>query len=294
MKKLKSMTGFGTAQTTYNNNEIVCEIRSLNSRFLEMNIKLPRMMADLENSIKEIIRGKVDRGKIGYSLSFSSSSGELQSLKIDPQTVQTYFGLLSQIKEIAGLDTPIELQHLLSFKDLISFEEDNSIDETLLATLKELTAESLDKLNEMRSQEGDNLEQDILHRLDMVEKLTTEVSELGKDNPRKEFDKLYQRLMSLMDEEKIDRTRLEQELALISDKVDITEETVRMKSHLNLFRENLKKGSPVGKKLNFILQEMHREANTMANKTTLVPVAHRVVTIKEEIEKLREQIQNIE
>ncbi len=294
MNPLRSMTGFATAQTTFRESDLVCEIRSLNSRYLEINVKLPRLLADLEQSIKEKIRQKIERGKIFYTLSFTTPTAELQNFRIDPVTVQTYKNLLEQIREAAGLDSPVQLDHLLFFKDIITYEEDKSVDEELVNTIYQLTDQTLELLNEMRAQEGSNLLKDLEERLGRIEQLTEEVARMGKDNPRQEFERLYQRLLSLLEEEKIDRSRLEQELAIISDRVDITEETVRMSSHLQLFRKSLQAGSPIGKKLNFLLQEMHREANTMANKTTMVEISHRVVIIKEEIEKMREQIQNIE
>ena len=146
----------------------------------------------------------------------------------------------------------------------------------------------------MRSQEGIHLKSDLQKRLDKITILTEEITGLSKENPSIEFEKLRKRLLSMITEDKIDINRLEQELAIIADRVDITEETVRMKSHIQLFQENLNTGSPIGKKLNFILQEMHRETNTMSNKTTIVEISHRLVTLKEEIEKVREQVQNIE
>lgn len=294
MSVLYSMTGYSNVHSEYNSNEISCEIRTVNSRYLEIFIKLPKAIADIENSIKEIIRNKISRGKISYSLSFSSLSSELQNLKIDSDTVRLYRRLLDQISEAAGISDPVKLDHLLFFKDIISFEEESAADEKLLAAIKQVTEQAMDQLNEMRAREGANLLADLLERLDRIDRLTAEIAELGKENPRREFEKLYKRLISLLSEEKIDRDRLEQELALLSDKVDITEETVRMRSHLQLFRDYLDHGSPIGKKLNFLLQEMHREVNTMSSKATLIEISHRVVTIKEEIEKLREQIQNIE
>jgi len=294
MTKIFSMTGFAAVQAKYDETEVTCEIRSVNSRYLEISVKLPRVLADLENQIKEFVRGKISRGKVMYSLNFSSLTSELQNLKIDPSTVRTYMNLLEQMQSAAGLDAPIKLDHLLFFKDIISFEEESKIDESLTDFIRELTEQALDKLNEMRSLEGENLRSDLENRLEKIAQLAGEVAELGKDSPRVEFDKMYQRLMTMLGNNEIDRTRLEQELAIISDKVDITEETVRMKSHIQLFRDNLQAGSPLGKKLNFILQEMHREANTMSNKTTIIEISHRVVSMKEDIEKLREQVQNIE
>ncbi len=294
MANIYSMTGFSTVQAKYNDSELTCEVRTLNSRYLEIMVKLPRLVADLENPIKDVIRKKITRGKVMYSLSFSALTGELQNLKIDPATVQIYTNLLKQIRQAAGLEAPITLDHLLSFKDIISFEEESEVDEELVDAVYQLTEKALDDLNRMRAREGENLKTDLQNRLGKIEQLINEIASLGKENPRIEFERLYNRLLLLIEEEKLDLSRVEQELALITDKVDISEETVRMKSHLQLFKDNLNSGSPIGKKLNFILQEMHREVNTMSNKATMIEISHRVVTIKEEIEKIREQVQNIE
>jgi uncharacterized protein (TIGR00255 family) len=294
MNSLLSMTGFATVQMEYNTSEVTCEIRSLNSRYLEISVRLPKILADLENTIKEVAREKITRGKLMYALNFSSLNNELQNMKINPETVKSYKNLLGQMNEAAGLDSEIKLDHLLFFKDIISFEEDSVIDEEIVNFVRDITATTLDKLNEMRSQEGDHLKKDIMERLDKISGINDQIIALSKDNPRIEFEKLYNRLLGMLKEDKIDKTRLEQELALIADKVDITEETVRMKSHIELFRKNLQAGSPIGKKLNFILQEMNRETNTMSNKSTMIDISHKIVTLKEEIEKVREQIQNIE
>ena len=294
MNQLKSMTGFAVLQKEFNNSEISCELRALNSRYLEINLRLPRLLTDLEAPMKEIIRKKITRGKIMLSLNFTSLNSEIENLKIEPNLIQGYMNLLHQIKDSSGITADIQLDHLLFFKDIISFEENSAVDQKLAQFIFGLTGEIIERLEEMRLQEGQFLKKDLEQRLSAIRKLTKEIKEFGKSNSNKEFEKLHQRLNSLIAEDKIDQSRLEQELAIIADRVDITEEVVRLQSHIQLFQENLKKGSPVGKKLNFILQEMNRETNTMSNKSTLIEVSHRVVQLKEEIEKVREQVQNIE
>lgn len=294
MRYLKSMTGFAVLQKEYNDSEVSCEIRSLNSRYLEISLRLPRILTDLEIPIKEIIRKKITRGKIMYSLNFTSLNNETESLKIKPEVIQSYMTLLEQMKAEAQISAPIKLDHLLFFKDIISFEDNSAVDEKLANFIFMLTEEIIDKLEEMRLQEGQYLQKDLAERLAFIQNLSDEIQNYGKSNSRREFEKLHQRLKSLIAEDKIDHGRLEQELAIIADRVDITEEVVRLQSHIELFQENLKQGSPVGKKLNFILQEMNRETNTMSNKSTLIEISHRVVQLKEEIEKVREQVQNIE
>jgi uncharacterized protein (TIGR00255 family) len=259
-----------------------------------MNLRIPRILNDLESSIKEIIRQKISRGKIMYSMNFSSLNNEVQSLKIQTDSIKAYKKLLEQMKKEAGIRSPIQLDHLLFFKDIISMEESSQVDEALSKFVYELTEETLEELNKMRDQEGQFLHKDLQERMAVISRLTGEVSDFAKINPKAELDKLYQRLVSMIEQDKVDKSRLELELALIADRVDITEEVVRLKSHIKLFENDLKTGSPVGKKLNFILQEMNRETNTISNKSTMVEIAHRVVQLKEEIEKVREQVQNIE
>ena len=288
------MTGFAVLQKEFNDSEISCEIRALNSRYLEISLRLPRLLADLEAAMKDIIRKKITRGKIMFNLNFTSLNSETDNLKIQPDLIRSYMKLLEQIKDESGITAEIQLDHLLFFKEIISFEENSTVDQKLANFIFKLTEEAIEKLEEMRLQEGQFLQKDLEERLSSIQNLSKEIREYGKSNSQKEFDKLYQRLTSLIAEDKIDLGRLEQELSIIADRVDITEEVVRMQSHIQLFEENLKKGSPVGKKLNFILQEMNRETNTMSNKSTLIEVSHRVVQLKEEIEKVREQVQNIE
>ncbi|OPX33533.1 hypothetical protein B1H10_05710 [candidate division KSB1 bacterium 4484_188] len=254
MNTLKSMTGFATVQSEYEGNEVTCEIRSLNSRYLEISVKLPRALADYETLVKELIRKEITRGKIMYTLNFSSLNGDIQNLKINEETVQNYVNLLKQMKEAAGLDSPITLDHLLFFKDVITFEEEKPADDKMREIIVDITGKAMKKLNEMRASEGANLKVDIEKNLEEVGRLTGEIARICTQNARIEFDKMYQRLLSLIDEKRIDRSRLEQEVAIISDRVDISEETIRMKSHIQLFRENL----------------------------------------KEDVEKIREQVQNIE
>jgi uncharacterized protein (TIGR00255 family) len=294
MNQLKSMTGFAVLQKEFNNSEISCELRALNSRYLEINLRLPRLLTDLEAPMKEIIRKKITRGKIMFNLNFTSLNGEINNLRIEPDLIQGYMNLLQQIKDASGVTAEIQLDHLLFFKDIISFQENSTVDQKIASFIFDLTEQAIEKLEEMRLQEGQFLKKDLEKRLSYIQNISKEIREYSISNSRHEFDKMYQRLNSLIAEDKIDASRLEQELAIIADRVDITEEVVRMQSHIELFEANLQKGSPVGKKLNFILQEMNRETNTMSNKSTLIEISHRVVQLKEEIEKVREQVQNIE
>ncbi len=294
MGNIFSMTGFAVLTQNMDDTEITCEMRSLNSRYLEIFVKLPQALRILEDTIKDTIRSKVSRGKISCVITTSSLIPAIQNLHIDSQTVELYTRLLDDIRKIAGIHEPIKLEHLLQFNEIFSFEESSEIDDAFQKAIVSVVETTLNILNENRAKEGANLVSDLLSRLEKIEHVVQELKPLAQQNPRQEFEKLYQRLQNLIQEQKIDRDRLEQEVAIIADRVDITEELVRLESHITLFRETIAKGSPAGKKLNFILQEMHREANTISSKNTMVEISHRAVMLKEEIEKIREQVQNIE
>lgn len=289
-----SMTGFSTGKVVHEKAEINCEFRSLNSRYLEIYVKLPGIFKDLEDEVKELIRSKINRGKISCQVTLISPEPLSQSIQIDESAVRAYKEMLDKIREVAGLAAPVQLSDLQEFKDIFVANEHPEIDAGLKQALFDCISGALEQLNQNREIEGANLRNDMEKRVSNILKLTAEIKEMGKDNPRIELEKLRERIKSTLADIPVDQARLETELALISDKVDISEETTRLESHLGLFLEALSAGSPVGKKLNFVLQEMHREANTISSKNTLIPISHRVVEMKEEIERIREQVQNIE
>ena len=210
------------------------------------------------------------------------------------EAIKKNFNHLKAIRETLGIKEEIRLEHLLSFPDVFNPDLEELAEEQLHPLIFAALEEAMNEFLEMSRQEGANILADVNKRLQKVEDLTREIETLAPSNLQEEFDRLYRNTMNLIGEKKLDKTRLEQEIALISDRVDITEEIVRMKSHIDLFKKTLNTGGEVGKRLNFILQEMNREANTMNSKTTLLDISHRVIKIKEEVEKLREQIQNAE
>ncbi len=294
MGEIYSMTGYASSTIVVDGGELICEIRSLNSRYLEIFLKLPQSLKAFEDQIKGLIRKKVNRGKINCVLTATSAEMFQNGLQVNEAAVKMYRDLLENIRKAAGISAPIQLSDLLLFKDVFTVDEEKAVDETLQQKLVELLNSALDDLNATRSEEGENLRTDLSDRLNTIQTLAKEVGNYGSENARVEFDKQYERLKKQIDENKLDRNRLELEVAIISDRVDISEEIVRLQSHITLFQGDLLSGSPIGKKLNFLLQEMHREANTMSSKNTMIDISHRVVTIKEEIERMREQVQNIE
>lgn len=291
---MRSMTGYGKFGLSTNNLEITTEIRSVNSRYLDIIIKLPNSLAVFEIPLRDKIRNEVNRGKITVTLNVKRLINNNTDIGIDQAKFLEKYNLLSGIRDSLHLDDQITLDHLLSFPELFELDFESLDEKELQHLIHESLQKSLEAFNTMRAQEGRHLMEDLRTRITTIAGLVTEVEQRSRLNVRSEFDRLVNNVKNLISDKKIDKDRLEQEIAIISDKVDITEECVRLHSHIKLFRETLSIEGEVGKKFSFILQEMLRETNTINSKTTDAQVAHQVIQIKEEIEKLREQAQNLE
>jgi len=288
------MTGYGKAGHSTKGLDITIEIKSVNNRYLDIFLRLPRELSFLEYELRERLKKRIVRGKISVTVNISEHLAGGEEVYVNEKLLDNRLALLKKLQAKLLTDQPVELSHLLQFEELFelnlgAFEEDE-----LRQLVFPVFDEALEKFNKMRNEEGLNLAEDIARRLNRLEKMTKEVRQKGKDNIKREFNRLCENVYSLVEEGKIDPGRLEQEVAIISDKVDITEECVRMASHIQLFHQTMEDRGEVGKKMTFILQEMLREANTMNSKTTDVDIAHTVIRIKEEIEKMREQAQNLE
>jgi len=290
---MRSMTGFGKASSQNDLYELTVELRSVNNRYLELAIRLPREFSVFENKIRGIIKSNVLRGKLNVLISLNRSGSDNTSA-MDSDIAQKLYNELSRIAINLKLDGQVSIQDLLQFYNMSDASTIRMEDDTFLGLLEPALEEALAQINSMRDKEGGHLREDVVNRLTIIEDLSNAVAEKAKLNVQETFDKMVQNIQELIDTKKIDMTRLEQEIALISDKVDITEESVRMASHLKLFHQTIEKSGEVGKKLTFILQEMLREANTMNSKSAKVEIQHKVIRMKEEIEKIREQVQNIE
>jgi len=288
------MTGFGNAQITENDRKLSVEIRSVNNKYLDLSVRLPREHSGFENRIRDLVRKHVIRGKISISLNLEQNFSEETEVQLDVIRIKKRYQILNQINTELGLKEPVTLKHLLTFPDISQNVLTENDEETIWPLINKGVETALGNFTVMREAEGRNIQKDLEVRLQLIADLTASVRERGKLNIRLEFDRLYQNVLLLIGEQKLDRNRLEQEIALISDRVDITEECVRMESHLDLLKKTLSGSEDVGKKITFILQEMLREANTMNSKTTDIEVSHKVIRIKEEIERLREQAQNVE
>ncbi len=290
-----SMTGYGKSKKTFENYEIEAEIRSLNNRYLDTIIRLPKSIDLFEQPIKNEIKKRIFRGKVTLNITLNNNSANgFEGIKLNEEALQYYYKLITKIKSNLNLSEDISLDYILQFKDLMQPAEEDLDDELLLENILITVNEALDSLIEMRNNEAVNIVVDIDQRIRVIEKNTNKIIVFGKDNPKQEYDKLYERVQSLLNGKLVDENRLEMELSLLADRVDVTEECTRLISHIQQFDSILKTKKEVGKSLTFILQEMHRETNTIGSKTTNVEISHLAIGIKEEIEKLREQIQNLE
>lgn len=288
------MTGYGKAEATIGNFEITIEVKSVNNRYLDISFRAPSFLLMFESELRDLIKTNVNRGKIIIFIDIKGKLNPENGNSVNEEKLLSLYNTLNSIKEKLNIPDKIELSHLLQFQDLFEADISTLDEDQLLEALKTGLSKALKAFNTMRGKEGAHLIDEMTSRLETITKTLSEVRQLSNGTVRSVFDKLSKRVNDLLENKAIDRDRLEQEIALISDKVDITEELTRFESHITQFHHSLKRDSEVGKKITFILQEMHREANTINSKTTEVDIAHRIIEIKEDIEKIREQAQNIE
>jgi len=291
---LISMTGYGRGNVTEGGVTATADIRSLNSRYLEIQIYIPRDMNAHEQDVKEIIRAKVGRGKITLNLNIERETGESSSLTLDTAAAKNVYGVLDTLRKELNLKDEINLSHLLRFSEVLKPAERGETGEAEWEAAKKAIEAGLDAMNEMRRLEGKQLGIDLRERIEGLQKAVKQIEKLtsGQINTRR--SKLQERIKQLLDTKELDEQRIEMEIAMIADKLDITEECVRFRSHIKFFLELMDGKEAAGRKLNFLTQEMNREVNTMGSKSDDAEIARTVVTMKEELEKIREQLQNIE
>ncbi len=290
---IHSMTGFGKGSIVTRKITIEAEVKSGNSRYLEMFIKLPQFLSHKEYELRELVKDKIKRGKINIFIQIKRDTTLNGSSAFDEEKLKSYLIVLKQIKKTANLSEGIKLEHLLNNKEFIA-SSDYDLSEAEFNKLKKSLNTALNNLQIMKKNEGRELAKDLTKRIRFIENNVNEIVNESKNSINDYYGKLKERITELLDDSKISEERLNLELALIADKADITEESVRLKSHLKFFIECIKKEAEPGRKLNFLCQEMNREANTISSKSISISITHKVVLIKEEIEKIREQIQNIE
>jgi len=289
-----SMTGFGRGEAQGHGLEAVVEVRSFNGRYCEVVARLPRSLSHHEEDLKNVVKHYVSRGRLNVTVTLKQLNDQYLGLKVNRELAHAYVRLFQDLKRELQLEGEVRLEHLLQFTDLISHEEDGEFSEEGWELACTALRKALKELTRMRGQEGQQLAKDLASRIRILDKHIRQIQQISRRRVTQELARLRDRVAALTSLNNMNEDRLEMEIALLADKLDVTEECVRFHSHNTLFLKTLREGGAVGRRLNFLLQEMNREANTIGAKACDAAISHHVVAIKEEVEKLREQVQNIE
>jgi len=291
MTLIKSMTGYGRSVETRNGREFTVEVRSVNNRYLDCAVRLPRLVAFGEDAVKQAVKNTISRGKVDVYVSVRSEGGEQGTVTLNTALAEGY---LAAMAETFGLENDVKVSDLSRLPEVFTVDKPEVDEEALLADLMAVANEALAGYDAMRTTEGAALDHDLRSRGARILEL---VGQVEKQSPKTVSDyraRLEAKLREVLANTAIDESRILTEAAIFADKVAVDEETVRLRSHLNQMNAMLDAGGAVGRKLDFLLQEMNREANTIGSKCTDVAVARIVVDIKAELEKIREQVQNVE
>ena len=288
-----SMTGYGKGIAENKGLIVEAEVKSVNSRYLDIVLRLSSFLMNKEYELRELIKSKIKRGKISVLITIKKNGNSVNNVSINKENLKNYLSAIKEIKKTAKLNDKIKLEHLLINREF--FESgDSELYEKEFVLIKKAITSALDNLVKMKKNEGKELAKDLIKRIQIIEEKLGEIEKESGESVNEYFNKLKEKVKLLLEDVNIDEDRLQMELAIIADKAEITEECVRLKSHIKFFKDSLEKDEEPGRKLNFLCQEMNRETNTISSKTISTSITHNTVFIKEEIEKIREQIQNIE
>ena len=288
------MTGFGRAEGETTLGKVVVESRSVNHRYCDINTKLPKRLSLFENRIKEIIRSQVSRGRIDVSIRLDTVGEEKVQLSVDLELAQQYYRVFQDLREKLQLKDEITLNLLAGAKDLITAKEESGDIEPYWQEILPILKQSFKNMDDMKRLEGESLTKDLQERLEHIAQQLQLIKQQFPSHLKATLSRLHERLRSLLEGMEIDPSRFQQEVAFLAERTDITEEIVRAESHLAQFSSLLERNEPVGRKMDFLLQEIHREVNTVSAKANDAEISQRAVEMKSELEKIREQVQNIE
>ena len=290
---IKSMTGYGKANISKNLREYQVEVKSVNHRYLDVSVKMPRSLSYLEEEIKKAVSAKVTRGKVDVFITFNNNSLEGREIKINTEIARMYIKELRDLAESEGIVADIPVTEISKLPDVLTIQN-NQDDETIKNELLEVTNKAIENLVGMRQVEGEKIAQDLLARIQEIEEKVKKISSLSTGLIDEYVVKLNTRIKELLQNQEIDEARLVQEVVIYADKCSIEEEVTRLNSHIYQFRELLNTNEAVGKKLDFMIQEMNRETNTIGSKANNLEITNEVINMKTQLENIREQVQNIE
>ncbi len=291
---LKSMTGFGRERVMLDTKEIIVEIKSVNSRYYEFSAKYPRAYGYIEDKLKSLLAGKISRGKVEVSVSVFNRVGTDAEIEINEALARQYVDALRGAGDKLSLADDLTLTSIMRLNDIFTIKKTVEDEEEVWSQIKAVAEAALDKFIQMRTTEGGKMYDDISSRLDFIEKQVGEVEKLSPETTKAYMQKLTERIREIVEDRNIDDARVLTEAAIFSEKTAVDEETVRLRSHIAQYRQLLQSSEPVGRKLDFLTQELNREVNTIGSKCQDLEITKIVVDLKSEIEKIREQIQNVE
>ena len=288
------MTGYGRARATRNLRDITVEIRSVNNRYLDCTVKMPRMYAFAEDAVKARVQKAVSRGKVDVYITVDASAADVAQVNVNTALAAQYAQALRALAAVCGTEGQVTPEQLARFPEVLTVTKADEDLECVSADLCAVLDEALDSYNAMRAAEGVKLAEDIGARLTAIEGMTAQVEERSPETVREYRQKLTARMQEVLQSTAIDEQRILQEAAIYADRIAVDEETVRLRSHVSQLRGMLASDQPMGRKMDFLIQELNRESNTIGSKCSNLDIARIVVDLKGEVEKIREQVQNIE
>ena len=294
MGKLLSMTGYGNAKGSVEGQEITVELKSVNNRYLDCSVRLPRNFLFAEDTVKQAVSAGVSRGKVDVFVSAQASQDSGTVVSVNEELARGYRDAVARIAETLGLESGLNAFSLARFPDVLTVERRELDKDKAAAALSEITAKAVEEFNAMREREGERLRRDMLGKLETIEGLVFVVEERSPQTVKEYRERLEARLRDILADRSLDEQRVITEAAIFADRTAVDEETVRLRSHIAQFRTMLEEGSPIGRKMDFLVQEFNRESNTIGSKCSDASLAKVVVDLKSEIEKIREQLQNVE
>lgn len=291
---MNSMTGYGRSRQVLDGREITVEIRSVNHRYLEYSARIPRMYGYLEEKLKTVLQSLVSRGKVEVTVTIQNLTGGDTVVQINQALAKGYLDAMRSQAEYLGLKDDLTLSTLTRFNDVFTLQKLEEDQQVIWNSVQQVARQALDQFLEMRRREGERLKLDLLQKLELLNGHVAAVEEQSPKTVAAYRERLLQKMEELLADRCIDQQRILLEAGLYAEKIAVDEETVRLKSHLEQFAQMMEQSGPVGRKLDFLVQEINRETNTIGSKAQDLAVTRRVVEMKSEIEKIREQIQNIE
>lgn len=292
---ITSMTGFGRGESTSEGYQVTVEVKTLNSRYLDISFRMPNSIQHKEIQLKELVQNRLSRGKVNLNINVDRTDDSGIDFKLNKDVVKSYSSILNELRDAGNVEQPVTVRDFLQFNDIFETKKEGEEEVRIIwECTSEALVSALENLNTMRRNEGQELKEDLSNLINGIFELLDEITLISDKRAPEVREKLKTRIAKMIADEKIDPDRMEMEIALLVDKMDINEEIIRLQSHLKFFLKALEADEPVGRRLNFLCQEINRELNTIGSKANDSTIAHHIVLGKEKLEQIREQVQNIE